>query len=112
MKIAIPLAQGKLTSHFGHCEVFAVLDVDEAKKCISSKEQLAPPAHEPGVLPAWLHELGVDVIIAGGMGNRAQTLFVEKGIKVVVGAPPETPEDLVMQYLDQTLRTGANYCDH
>ena len=38
---------------------------------------LVPPPHEPGVLPGWLHHLGADVIIAGGMGQRAISLFGE-----------------------------------
>ena len=30
MKIAIPLAAGRLCMHFGHCEQFALVDVDGA----------------------------------------------------------------------------------
>lgn len=29
MKIAIPMAGGQLCMHFGHCEQFALVDVDE-----------------------------------------------------------------------------------
>ena len=71
-----------------------------------------PPAHEPGVLPKWLHELGAQVIIAGGMGSRAQQLFLENGIKVITGAPMDPPESLVNQYLAGILETGDNVCDH
>jgi len=112
MRIAIPLADGKLCMHFGHCGQFAMLDVDEASKAITATKLLDPPAHEPGVLPRWLHEQGATVIIAGGMGQRAQGLFQEQGIKVVVGAPAETPEVLVNAYLNGTLSTGQNLCDH
>ena len=52
------------------------------------------------------------VVIAGGMGQRAQQLFVENSIKVVVGAPAETPEKLVADYLAGTLQSGTNPCDH
>ena len=52
------------------------------------------------------------MIIAGGMGQRAQSLFAENGIKVVVGAPAETPEQLVAEYLAGTLKAGENVCDH
>jgi ATP-binding protein involved in chromosome partitioning len=52
------------------------------------------------------------VIIAGGMGRRAQQLFAQNGITVVVGAPAETPEQLVSAYLSGTLETGGNLCDH
>ncbi len=112
MRIAMPVAEGKLCMHFGHCEQFALVDVDEAKKSVLSTNYLTPPPHEPGVLPRWLHEQGADVIIAGGMGQRAQGLFAANGIKVLVGAPAESIEVLVKSYLDGTLKTGANVCDH
>jgi predicted Fe-Mo cluster-binding NifX family protein len=110
MKFAIPLANGKLTAHFGHCQEFALVEVNDNQ--ILKKETLVPPPHEPGVLPSWLHQLGTNVVIAGGMGQRAVSLFGEKGIKVVTGAPSLEPEELVNSYLNQTLQTGANVCDH
>ncbi len=110
MKFAIPLAEGKLTAHFGHCREFALVDVEDNE--IKAKETLEPPPHEPGVLPRWLHELGTNVIIAGGMGARALDLFAQNGIKVLTGAPSLTPEELVQQYLNNTLQIGANVCDH
>lgn len=110
MKFAIPLAEGKLTAHFGHCQEFALVEVEDDE--IKNKETLVPPPHEPGVLPKWLHEMGTNVIIAGGMGARALNLFAENDIQVIVGAPALTPEELVKQYLANTLQAGANVCDH
>jgi len=110
MKFAIPLAEGKLTAHFGHCQEFAIVDVEENQ--ITGKEILVPPPHEPGVLPAWLHEKGANVIIAGGMGQRAISLFQQNDIEVVVGVPSLEPETLVNSYLDKTLVFGSNVCDH
>ena len=110
MKFAIPLAEGKLTAHFGHCQEFAFVEVEDNQ--IKNKEMLVPPPHEPGVLPKWLHELGTNVIIAGGMGARALDLFAQNNIKVIVGASALAPEELVKQYLDNTLQIGGNVCDH
>ena len=112
MKIAIPTAGGKLAMHFGHCEQFAIVDVDEAAKKIIATELLTPPPHEPGVLPQWLREQDANMIIAGGMGSRAQQLFAQNDIAVVIGAPCETPETIVESYLDGSLETGGNLCDH
>ena len=64
------------------------------------------------MLPRWLHEQGANVILAGGMGQRAQQLFAQSGVKVVVGAPVDTPENLVTTYLAGSLVSGANVCDH
>lgn len=111
MRIAIPLADGKLSMHFGHCERFALLDVDATAKKILKRQDIEAPPHQPGLLPPWLAERRADVIIAGGMGARARALFAEQGIRVVVGAPPETPERLAGEYLAGTLEVGENACD-
>ncbi len=112
MRIAIPITQGKLSAHFGHCEQFAVIDVEPSEKKITATEMLTPPGHEPGALPKWLSGLSVKLIIAGGMGQRAQQLFTQNGIEVVVGAPDSSPEKLVKDYLDGALQSGQNICDH
>jgi ATP-binding protein involved in chromosome partitioning len=112
MKIAIPLAAGRLCMHFGHCEQFALVDVAENDGKAMQTTLVTPPPHEPGLLPRWLHQQGVTLVIAGGMGQRAQQLFGQSGVKVVVGAPPEAPEVLVSAYLDGTLQCGGNTCDH
>ena len=112
MKIAIPLVSGKLSAHFGHCEEFALIDADTENKTITSTQTFAAPPHEPGLLPRWLAEKGAQLIIAGGMGRRAQGLFDEQRIVVVVGAPTDTPETIVNAYLHGTLETGGNVCDH
>lgn len=112
MKIAIPTANNLLCMHFGHCEKFAIIDVDVENKSIINKEEVIPPPHEPGLLPKWLHEKGVNAIIAGGMGMRAQQFFQEYGIQVVVGAPPMDPQIVVLSWLKGDLVTGGNVCDH
>lgn len=98
--------------HFGHCERFALLDVDPAEKKILNRVEIEAPPHQPGLLPPWLAERGANMIIAGGMGQRAHGLFAEQGIQVIVGAAAETPEQLVSDYLAGTLTTGKNACDH
>ncbi len=112
MKIAIPLANDCLALHFGHCETFALIDADPESKKILGREEVVPPPHEPGLLPRWLAEKGATVIIAGGMGQRAQSLFTENGIEVVVGAPADSPEEIVKNFLSGILKTGVNACDH
>jgi len=112
MRIAVPLAQGKLSLHFGHCDQFAIFDIDDELKKVINRKDETPPAHEPGALPRWLHENNVSVIIAGGMGQRAQQLFAQNDIKVVIGASSNSAEELVSAYLQDTLETGDNICDH
>jgi len=110
MKIGIPVYDGKLAAHFGHCEAFALIDVENGK--VASAEQAVPPAHAPGVLPQWLAGRGCSLVIAGGMGARAQQLFSAAGIEVLCGAPSLPPAELVDLYVTGNLKTGDNLCDH
>jgi predicted Fe-Mo cluster-binding NifX family protein len=112
MKIALPMANELLCMHFGHCEQFALIDVNPTTKTIIKRENVTPPPHEPGLLPPWLAQQGVNAIIAGGMGQRALQLFTQNGIQVVVGAPAEEPGKLVELYLTGQLTSGDNVCDH
>jgi predicted Fe-Mo cluster-binding NifX family protein len=111
MKIAIPTAEGVLCPHFGHCQQFAVLEVDPDRKEIINSEMLTPPPHEPGVIPHWLSQIGCHMIISGGMGWRAIDMFQQKGIGVITGAPAQKPEEIALAYLKGELTTGNNTCE-
>ena len=112
MRIAIPLADGRLAQHFGHCGTFALVDVDLERREILARHDLPAPDHQPGLLPPWLAERGANLILAGGLGARAQQLFAGHGITVVVGVPSEPPETLVAAWMAGTLASGENVCDH
>jgi predicted Fe-Mo cluster-binding NifX family protein len=73
---------------------------------------LPSPEHQPGLLPVWLYEQGVNVVIAGGMGAGAQNILKEKGIKSVIGVTESDPEKAVLNYLNGNLTAGGNTCDH
>lgn len=109
-RIAIPLENGILCAHFGHCQQFAVVDTESNN--IINEVLLTPPPHEPGLLPAWLAEKGVTDVIAGGMGQRAINLFNQQNINVFVGAPVKSHKELAHDLVNDNLAAGANYCDH
>ncbi|MFO7573565.1 MAG: NifB/NifX family molybdenum-iron cluster-binding protein [Bacteroidales bacterium] len=109
-RIAIPLENGILCAHFGHCQQFAVVDAES--NSIINEVLLTPPPHEPGLLPAWLAEKGVTDVIAGGMGQRAINLFNQQSINVFVGAPAKSHKELAHDLVNDNLAAGANYCDH
>ena len=112
MRIAIPVANGKLAQHFGHCAMFALIDVDPATREIIASTDVEAPEHQPGLLPPWLKERGVNVVITGGMGARAHSLFQAASIEVLTGVPTDSATALARQYLNGTLVTGANVCNH
>jgi predicted Fe-Mo cluster-binding NifX family protein len=111
MIIAIPLEDGKLSSHFGQCSSFSLISTD-ATNAITERRDLDAPPHEPGALPNWLSERHVDLVICGNMGPRALDLLAQKGIEVVTGAPVDDPEHLVVAHFQGTMEKLANDCHH
>ena len=109
MKYAVPVSGGVLSSHFGHCEQFELIEVDPERKVIASRETLAAPPHEPGLLPRWLAEKGAEMIIAGGMGMRASGFFEELGIKAIVGVSGKV-DDIISKILKGELKGGESLC--
>ena len=108
--IAIPLEEGRLCQHFGHCQQFAIIEAENGT--IQNETLVTPPPHEPGLLPAWLSERDVTVVIAAGIGQKAIRLFEQQQISVHVGAEYKSPRELVSNYFQQSLVTGINACDH
>lgn len=108
-KIAIPLRGGVLCSNFACWEQFAVFSVENGE--IQNKELLTPPFHETQIMPRWLDNLQISLIIAGVMSKRDIALFERRSIDVITGAPSLPPEDLVQQYLAGTLVTETIVCD-
>ena len=109
-KFAVPSTNGLLDPHFGHCRSFTLIDTENTS--IVSVDHIDAPPHQPGLLPAWIAEKGVSDVIAGGMGQRAIQLFNTHSVNVFVGAPVQSPEQLVYDFLNGRVSFSANYCDH
>ena len=109
-KIAIPAINNELSPHFGHCQYFAVYEIED-NKIINQFSSPAPP-HETGSLPNWLVSLEVSDVIAGGMGPKAVEIFNNNGINVYLGAQPIKTDEVIQQFLDGTHQFSANLCDH
>jgi predicted Fe-Mo cluster-binding NifX family protein len=109
-RIALPLNGDRLSTHFGHASKFAIYDVGGGK--IVGEDASVPPAHAPGVIPSWLAEKGVTLVIAGGLGRNAVAVFEQQGIEVITGAPAKEARVVVDSYLAGNLTTGENACDH
>lgn len=107
MKIAVASNSGNVAQHFGHCETFNVFDTSEGK--IINTEVLNNPGHKPGFLPNYLNDLGVKVIISGGMGGGAIDIFNEKGIEVIVGSRGSSKESVEL-YLSGNLKSTGSVC--
>ena len=109
MKVAISTEGNIVSGHFGHCPSFTLFDIESNK--VTNKQTIDNPGHQPGFLPQFLREKGVNCIIAGGMGGRAQQLFTEVGIKIIIGVTGEI-DTVIDQLLEGTLKGGESSCTH
>lgn len=107
MKIAVASEKEKVTEHFGHCENFNIYEIENNK--IAKSESIANPGHKPGFLPNFLNDMGVNVIISGGMGGGAVDIFNEKDIEVIVGVTGSA-EIAVEEYLKGNLKSTGSIC--
>jgi len=112
MKIAMPLIANKVSQHFGHSENFLIADVDKEAKKIISKKMVVPPPHEPGVIPKWLKELGVNCLITCGIGQRAVDILNQGGVSVIAGIESQDADTVINLFLNDKLESGKNACDH
>lgn len=110
LKIAVASDNGMVTQHFGHCESFMVFEADDGK--IIKSENVASPGHRPGFLPNFLNDLGVNVIISGGMGGGAIDIFNEHGIEVVIGVSGEAKGIAEAYLAGDLVSTGSACKDH
>jgi len=109
MRIAISTDQGYVSAHFGRCLSYTIVEIKEGK--VLSKEEIPNPGHQPGFLPQYLSERGVNCIIAGGMGPRAQGLFAQKNIEAVIGVQG-TVDEVIEKFISQELEVGDDLCGH
>jgi predicted Fe-Mo cluster-binding NifX family protein len=107
MKIAISTDGDYVSAHFGRCPSFTVVEIEDGK--IISRGIVKNPGHQPGFIPQFLHQKGVECIIAGGMGMRATGFFNELGIRAIVGVSGRIDE--VIENLQKgTLEGGESLC--
>ena len=110
MRVAVPVLGGSFCAHFGGADKFALVDVDDQSRTMTSTRMEAPPPHEHGVFPMWLRSQGVTTVLAGGMGPRAVQIFQRLGIETVLGIDGGEPEQLVRAFLDGTLVASGEGC--
>ncbi|MCK5161180.1 MAG: NifB/NifX family molybdenum-iron cluster-binding protein [Candidatus Aureabacteria bacterium] len=108
MRAAISTDGGFVSAHFGRCPSFTIIDIENGK--VAKKEVLDNPGHQPGLIPQFLHQKGVECIICGGMGMRAVGFFEELGIQAIVGISGKI-EEAIEKLQKGTLEGGKSSCN-
>jgi predicted Fe-Mo cluster-binding NifX family protein len=107
MKIAVATDQGRVSGHFGHCEGFTIYELENNQ--LAKQGFVQNPGHKPGFLPVFLNDQKVEVIVSGGMGGGAVTLFNDMNIEVVVGAQGSVDE-IAQAYVEGNLKSTGSVC--
>jgi len=107
MKIAISTDGENVSAHFGRCPTFTILDISNGE--VIKRANINNPGHHPGFLPQFFNEMGVEYIIAGGMGNKAVGLFNQYNVKQILGITGKI-EDTINQILEGSLKGGESLC--
>jgi predicted Fe-Mo cluster-binding NifX family protein len=111
MIIALPLTEDDaFSAHFGSSVRAALFEVDLASRTITCSGVFTPPDLAPCGWAPWLRDLGVNRLLASGMGRGAQVRMAECGIEVVTGVEPGELELVIQSWLEGTLAVGANTC--
>ena len=96
-----------ISPHFGRCPHYILVDVEGHE--VAGVQEVDSPfygQHQPGQVPGFIHSLGADVMLAGGMGRRAIMFFEQYGIEGVTGAYG-TVRKSVERYLGGQLKGAA-----
>lgn len=109
MKIAISCDGNMVSAHFGRCEKYVLFEEENGK--LKDRCEVGCPPHEPGMIPRFLNEKGVQRMICQGIGPRAISIFSELGIEVIAGASGSI-EAVIGKYLEGGLEGSKSTCDH
>lgn len=107
MKVAIATDSGSVSAHFGRCPTYTFLDIENGE--IIKQTKVDNPGHATGTIPRFMHDNNVKVMIAGGMGWRAQEFFKEYGINVILGVSGKI-DDVIKKVKEGTLKGGESLC--
>ncbi len=108
MRFVISTDGDFVSSHFGRCPSFTIVDVEnhEIKQIIV----LENPGHHPGLIPQFLLEKGVKFIVCGGIGQRAMQICSQIGIEPIAGITGKI-KDVIEEIRKGTLRQGKSLCE-
>ena len=109
MRIAIASENGSVAEHFGRCPSYTLVDIENEE--VVRRETVDNPGHAPGRIPLFLREKGAEVIIAGGMGQKAQKIFSGMRIEQILGVTGPVDE-VVESCRSGALQGGESFCSH
>jgi len=109
MRYAIAVERDQVAAHFGRCERYELADIEGDQ--VVARQALANPGHEPGFLPRYLKEHGVQVVVCGGAGPRAVDLLAQLGVGISTGVSGGV-DQVIAAIANGELISGESTCEH
>lgn len=112
IKIAIPTRNKLVDDHFGHCAYYTFFSISE-KKEIEDEEMYEAPAGCgcKSNIAGILRENGVEVLLAGNMGQGAVNVISSAGITVYRGCSGDV-KTLTEAFLKEEVEDSGKTCNH
>lgn len=110
MKIAVTYENGQVFQHFGHTEEFKVYDTEDKKILSSQVVGTGGSGHE--ALAVFLKNLGVEVLICGGIGGGARTALAQAGIELYPGASGDADQAVEALLSGSLVYDPNTVCSH
>jgi predicted Fe-Mo cluster-binding NifX family protein len=110
MKIALPTKGNMIDDHFGQCENYTVFTIDENDEIagIESIPSLTGCGCKSGIA-ALLQERGVEIMLAGNMGDGALNVLKAHGIAVFRGCSGDITE-VTRAFLRGEMKDSGESC--
>jgi len=75
-----------LSDHFGHAPYFVIVEIEGNNiKNVETIENPYAKEHAHGAIQNFLYSKGVNLVVSGGMGENAQSIFKSLGVNVIIG---------------------------
>ncbi len=110
MKIAIATEGSSVSAHFGKCETFTIAEIENSN--IKNKSVISTEGNQHGLLPGFLASQGVDLVIAGGMGEGARQNLADNGIEIISGISGNVDEAIEAFIKGRLVSTNAGCAGH
>lgn len=112
MKITVPTRNNVVDDHFGHCEYYTIFTVDEKKQIRETEIQASPQGCGcKSDIASVLENKGVELMLAGNMGEGAKNVLETHHIRVVRGCSGPV-ESVVNNWLNGKIQDSGESCDH
>ena len=112
MKLAIPTRNQMVDDHFGHCEYYTIFTVNENKQIVCTEIQASPEGCGcKSNIASILEDKGVNLMLAGNMGEGAKKVLESHHIRVIRGCSGPI-EVVVNNWLQGKITDSGESCSH